>query len=253
MTPKVSIIILNHNHPQIINICLRTLTITEGVDYEVVVVDNGSDRHTVDALKQHKKEGRIDKLILETKNHMFSEGNNIGVRNSDPESEYILLLNSDVGFRRGDWLLKLLAWMEGTAEHTPAVWNLKPTVPEPGPKDIISCGWSHDASVLPSMARPEGWCLLIRRSVWQEMSPDFPWLYGIDEAVGKMMRAGAKCGVLWNYAKYLIHREGGSEARKVPEVVNKRTPDIAGWLGGLNIETLDFTLGPDEHDTYLDW
>lgn len=252
MAPQVSIVILNYYHPEVIEKCLKTLMITEGVDYEVVVVDNGSDDATVQALRGFKEEGLIDTLVEEKTNNYFSEGNNIGKRHASPDSEFILLLNSDVAFLRGDWLEKVLLWMEGSASFWPAVWDFKPTQPRCERKDIISVGWSHDANVVPGHARPEGWCLLIRRTVWQDMSQDFPWLYGLDEMIGKVIRAGAKVGVLFNYAPYLVHREGGSGKTHVP-ALNKREPDIAAWLSGLDIETLDFTLGPDEHDSYLCW
>lgn len=252
MTPRVSIVILSYYKPHIIEKCLRTLTMTEGVDYEVVVVDNGSDEATIDALQGFVSEGLITTLVLNPVNSMFSGGNNIGVANTNPESEFILLLNSDVAFLRGDWLVKMIAWMEGTATWKPAVWDFKPSQPRPGPRDIVSCGWSHDVNVQPGMVRPEGWCLLFRRTHWQDMSTDFPWLYGMEEMIGKVVRAGARCGVLFNYAPYMVHREGGSGKAK-EAIVNARTPDMDAWLSGLDIESIDFDLGPDEHDSYLCW
>lgn len=249
--PLVSIVILNYFHPEVINVCLSTLEMTEGVTYEVIVVDNGSDAATVEELQRHKREHRIDTLVLEPTNHMFSEGNNIGVRNANPESEYILLLNSDVGFLRPDWLSKMLQWMDGTIQVHPSVWGLKPTVPKGGELDIVSIGWSHDATVLPGNVRPEGWCLLMRKNLWKEMSPDFPFLYGFEEMIAGVVREGARCGVTSQYAKYLVHKEGGSG--KGREVISKRVPDIPGWFNGLEIESLDFTLGPEEHSSYMSW
>ena len=252
MAPRVSIVILSYFKPHIIEKCLRTLAMTDGVEYEVVVVDNGSDAATLEALRGFKEEGLIDTLVENPVNSMFSGGNNIGVAATNPESEYILLLNSDVAFLKPEWLTKVLGWMEGTAEWKPCVWDFKPSQPRPGPRDIVSVGWSHDATVQPGMARPEGWCFLIRRSHWQDMSTDFPWYYGFEEMCGKVIKAGARCGVLFNYAPYLVHREGGS-GKAAEEVINTRTPDMPGWHGGLDIETIDFDLGPDEHDTYLFW
>lgn len=251
--PKVSIVILNYFHPEVIDVCLRQLPITVGVPYEVVVVDNGSDSATKEQLRQHKAEGRITTLVENPVNSFFSEGNNIGVRNSNPNSEYILLLNSDAAPVHPEWLTRLTGWAEGTTEHTPTVWNFHPTVPTPGPKDIISFGWSHDVNV-EGRVRPEGWCCLIRRSVWQEMSPDFPFHYGFEEMISKVVRAGATCGVLWHYQPYIVHREGASEGSKIVHtIVNKRQPDLTGWFSGLKFESLDFTVGPQEHDSYLDW
>lgn len=250
--PLVSIVVLNYNHPEVIDVCLRTLTQTEGVDYEVVVVDNGSEQAVVQALRDHHTEGRITTLVENPVNSFFSEGNNIGVRHSNPASEYILLLNSDVAFKTSDWLVRLLAWMDGTAKHSPSLWGSKPTVPSPGPRDIVSAGWSHDVNIV-GRVRPEGWCCMIRRSFWRELSPDFPFHYGFEEMIASAVRDGAKCGVLFNYAPYMIHREGGTGKAVAGSIVNKREPEMTAWFSGLTIESLDFTLGDDEHSTYLDW
>lgn len=262
-TPLVSIIILNYFHPEVVNICLRSIEITEGIPYEVVVVDNGSSPDVVEALVQHRNEGRITTLVPEPVNHMFAEGNNIGVRNSHPDSKYLLLLNSDVAFLRPDWLTKLVAWMEGTIEYTPSIWGLHPAQPHAGPRDIVSAGFSYDPNVLPGRMRPEGFCCMIRRSVWRDISTDFPWHYGLEEAIALSIRDGAKCGVLSQYPTYFVHREGGSapgtwtcetqfEKAPVP-IINLRTPDLPAWFDGLEIETLDFSLGDHEHDSYLAW
>lgn len=252
MTPLVSIVILNFNHPEIIDICLHTLAITKGVDYEVVVVDNASTHpESLPKLRQYRDEGLITTLVENSANAMFSEGNNIGVRNSNPASEYILLLNSDVGFLRPDWLTQLVGWMEGTTKSWPSVWGLAPTIPSEGPRDIVSAGWSHDANIQGNV-RPEGWCCMLRRKVWREISPDFPHHFGFEEMIAAVVRDGAKCGVLFNYAPYMVHREQGSGLTP-GGVINTRQPDMAGWFSGLTIESLDFTLGPNEHDTYMCW
>lgn len=252
--PKVSIIILSYNHPEVTKICLDTLRITEGVEYEVVVVDNGSDDRTIAYLKRAEKAGLITKLIKNNFNALFSEGNNIGVRHSNHGSEYILLLNSDVGFMRSDWLEKLVGWAEGTTKYYPSVWPHHPTEPAPGPYDVVSLGWSWDWNFKDGLGvRPEGWCCLYRRSVWREMDgEDFPWLYGLDLQITQIARGGGKVGVLSQYGPYLRHREGGSTAKGV-EMPGAGVPDLPAWYDDVHIESLDFTLGPNEHDSYLWW
>ncbi len=48
--------------------------------------------------------------------------------------------------------------------------------------------------------------------------------------------------------------EGGSKAcERIPEIVNKRTPDTPAWFRGTMPEALDFTLGPDESRSYAEW
>lgn len=255
--PTVSIIILNYNHPEMIDICLRQVAQTTGVDYEVVVVDNGSaEQSTIDKLLDFKEQGFITTLVLSKENNLFSGGNNIGVDHSNPASKYLLLLNSDAAPISPNWLTKMLDWMEGTVTHTPSVWNAHPTVPSPGPKDIVSFGWSHDINVQPGRVRPEGWCCMYRREVWQDMSIEFPWHYGFEQQIGNIVRTGARCGVLWHYQPYIVHREGGSNATDIIEEIIERNTgvvDIEGWLSGLPIETLDFTIGDTERDSYLDW
>ena len=252
MNPLVSIVILNCNYPEMITNCLNTLAQTEGVEYETVVVDNGSEPATVEVLKQLQAQGKITTLVLEPTNRFFSGGNNIGVKHTNPASTYILLLNNDVAFLRPDWLTKMIAWMEGVPEYKPTIWGFHPTEPSPGPRDIVSIGWSYDEN-LPSRARPEGWCVLIRRSFWVDLSTDFAFHYGWEEAAAKMIRNGAKAGVLFNYAPYLVHREGGSRWTTTGRINDKRQPDVKRWFAGLATESLDFTLGKLEHETYISW
>lgn len=250
--PEVSIVILSWNHPEVTEICLRTLnTVTRDVEFEVVVVDNGSDEKTLEFLHEAETIGWIDTLVESKENLLFSKGNNVGVAATNPESKYILLLNSDVAFLRSDWLTKMIGWMEGTVEHAPSVWNLHPAQPDPGPRDIVSLGWSHDANV-EGRVRPEGWCCLFRRDHWRDISEDFLWLYGLDEAICLSARAGSKVGVLSQYSPYLVHLEGGSSSGP-QSFADKRAPDLPGWYAGVRIESLDFELGPNEHGSYRWW
>jgi glycosyltransferase involved in cell wall biosynthesis len=268
LTPEVSIVILSWQHPEVIDICLRSLVPTEG-SYEVIVVDNGSGPETVNALREHQAEGRIDVLVEEPENRYFSEGNNIGVAHSNPGSKYILILNSDVAFLRPDWLVKMVAWMEGTITYRAAAWDFAPAAPKPGPRDIVSLNYSNDHTIEGGV-RPEGECCLIRRSWWRDISTDFPWLYGFDEMLANAIRDGARCGLLSQPAlgnlqsPYIFHRKHGStkspaEAAelnaKLAQIPTRRQPDMTGWYAGLadRIECLDFTPGPNERDSFLVW
>jgi glycosyltransferase involved in cell wall biosynthesis len=259
--PDVSIVILNWNSPEFIDVCLHTLAITEGVEYEVVVVDNGStDPASLPALRQFKEEGLITTLVEHPVNSFFSEGNNIGVRNTDPRSDYVLTLNSDVGFLRPDWLTQMLRWMDGTINYWPSVWGLQPASPSAGPRDIVSLGWSHDDKLY-NHVRPEGWCVLWRRLAWRDFDVKHPFHNGFEHAVAQSIRDGNKCGVLFNYSTYLIHREQGSG--KIPDGAfsHPEQPDMAGWFEGLTVESLDFSLGAvctcqggrTEHSSYICW
>jgi len=90
MLPKVSVIILNWNGKDLTIECLNSLEKLKYMNYEVVVVDNGSTDGSQKAIKE--KFPRV-KLIENKENVGFAEGNNIGIRNSD--ADYFLLLNND--------------------------------------------------------------------------------------------------------------------------------------------------------------
>lgn len=249
MQPLISVIIPNFNHPHLITISTGTLATQEGVPFEVVVVDNGSQPETIAVLYKLKEEGKIDRLVLLEKNTFFSGANNAGFRASNPESEYILLMNSDVAIRRPGLLSKMVEWMNGVPEYKPDIWADHPTIPRNERRDIVSVGWSWDAN-LKGNARPEGFFCMIRRSAWVDMSMDMPHHNGFEEAIAKSIRAGAKAGVLSQYGNWMIHRECGSGKQSVP---NSRAPEMAKWFAGLEVETLDFSLGDQEHSSYLIW
>ncbi|MCL0034680.1 glycosyltransferase family 2 protein [Dehalococcoidia bacterium] len=93
--PKVSIIILNWNGLEDTIECLESLKKITYPNYEVIVVDNGSEGNDVEVLKE--KFGDYIHIIQNDKNYGFAEGNNIAIRwlldNSKPD--YFLLLNND--------------------------------------------------------------------------------------------------------------------------------------------------------------
>lgn len=92
--PRVSIIILNWNGLDDTLECLESLTRITYPNYEVIVVDNGSEGNDVEVLQA--RFGGYVQMIVNDKNYGFSEGNNIGMRHAlQAEVEYILLLNND--------------------------------------------------------------------------------------------------------------------------------------------------------------
>lgn len=105
---KISVIILNWNGAQMLRTYLPSVVkYTEG---EVIVADNGS---TDDSLEVLKNEFPGVKTIVLDKNYGFAEGYNRAIAQVD--SEYVVLLNSDVEVTEG-WLIPLLAYMDAHAE-----------------------------------------------------------------------------------------------------------------------------------------
>jgi len=92
---KVSIIILNWNGLKDTIECLESLKKITYPNYEVIVVDNGSEGNDADILEEQYKD--YIRVIRNKENLGFTGGNNIGIRKvlEEGKSEYILLLNND--------------------------------------------------------------------------------------------------------------------------------------------------------------
>lgn len=91
--PSVTIIILNWNGRADTLDCLASVRHIDYPNYSVLVVDNGSEDNSVDAIKNDFPEVSI----LETgKNLGYAGGNNVGMRWAlERGADYILLLNND--------------------------------------------------------------------------------------------------------------------------------------------------------------
>lgn len=79
---------------------------TSDADYEIVVADNGSTDESVELIRS---EFPTVRLITFDQNYGFAEGYNRAIR--DIESEYVVLLNSDVEVT-GGWLSPILRYMD---------------------------------------------------------------------------------------------------------------------------------------------
>ena len=139
--PKVSILMLTHNAPECVEEAIVGVATTKLVRYELVVLDNGSDLPTRIVLHCQNYRHTIDTLIQSPKNLLFAAGNNRAFDASNPESKYVLLLNSDVVIHDPYWLAALVEWAEWMPQTWPAVPGSPcPITPRPGPRDIVSYG-----------------------------------------------------------------------------------------------------------------
>ena len=106
---KLSVIIVSYRVRFYLEQCIVSVErATEGVDCEIIVVDNHSDDGTVEYLAERF----ADRITLVESNHNlgFSKANNIAIRQS--QGEYVLLLNPDT-FVSEDSLKEVLTFMDG--------------------------------------------------------------------------------------------------------------------------------------------
>jgi len=103
----LSVIIVNFNTKNLLKDCLSsTFNQTQGISFEVLVVDNGS---TDDSTAMVKEKFPQASLIENKENLGFARANNQGIRKA--KGKYILLLNSDTVLKNNS-LLKLIRFAE---------------------------------------------------------------------------------------------------------------------------------------------
>jgi hypothetical protein len=155
-----------YNAPLLTLITLLTLKKTKNVNYEVIVLDNASKFITKLLLKFLYYTKFIDKLITSSKNTFFAKGNNIAVEHSNQNSQYILLLNSDVKIKNPDWLSILLS------THKYGISSI-------GVCDIDK-----------KIARCDGYCFLINKELYlkYKLDENYKWFYGITKLQTQVMK-----------------------------------------------------------------
>lgn len=109
---KLSIVILCWNDLKVINDCLRSIfSGTHGIEFEVIVSDNGSSDGSVEFVRRTFPRVRV---IENGTNLRFALGNNVGIQAS--RGEYVLILNSDTIIHDGS----LDRWIEFADKHPEA-------------------------------------------------------------------------------------------------------------------------------------
>ena len=94
--PKISVIILSWNRKDDTLETIDSLarSNSDGFEFEIMVVDNGSTDGSAEAIKKLKIHNL--KLIINRENLGFAEGNNIGMKDALKRGfDYIALLNDD--------------------------------------------------------------------------------------------------------------------------------------------------------------
>src|SRR5260370_220081 len=108
--PLVSIVIVTFNNLVYNRLCLESLLHnTDYPNYEVIVIDNGSEDGTSDYLRELGRQQPLIRLEFLESNRGFAAANNRGI--SLARGEYLVLLNNDTLVPRG-WLGRLVKHLE---------------------------------------------------------------------------------------------------------------------------------------------
>jgi GT2 family glycosyltransferase len=113
--PAISVVVLNWNRKNLLRECLRSLARQADADFEVILVDNGSQDGSADmAESEFGRTGMLNLQILRNKeNKGFCAANNQGITLS--RGGLIALLNNDAEAAPG-WLRALAKAFEGRPE-----------------------------------------------------------------------------------------------------------------------------------------
>ena len=188
---KVSILMLTYNAPRYVKKSIVSLKkLTSNQNYELIVVDNDSKHPTVRTLYKLKSRGLVDKLYYNSNNDLFAKGNNIAARLASEDSDYYLLLNSDVEIKSPNWLDKLIELM-----------------PEEG--GIASFG-----AVQSAPKRADGYCMMINADLYNKYKLDeyFQRWWGVTKLESQVLKEGKKVIAVDDHEEY-IHHFGGKSGK----------------------------------------
>ncbi|MHB1682086.1 MAG: glycosyltransferase family 2 protein [Bacilli bacterium] len=107
MSSVIDIVVVSYNTRDILLACLNSLRIYTPEDHRIIVVDNGSQDATVQAVRTLAWENLS--IIANNDNYGYAKACNQGIAAGD--SPFIILLNSDIIVTQG-WLAPLLQCMQ---------------------------------------------------------------------------------------------------------------------------------------------
>jgi GT2 family glycosyltransferase len=180
--PKVSIIIPTHNGRDLVKACIESIERkTQGVDYEVIVVDNNSNEtKSLEYLKQVEKRHLVLKY---QKPFNFSAINNFAVQYAS--GEHILFLNNDIEVINEKWLESLLEYSQlpeigavgckliypnNTIQHAGVILGIGGVAGHSHkgfPKD--ASGYMDRIQIAQNITAVTGACLMIKKALFEEV------------------------------------------------------------------------------------
>lgn len=216
---KVSILMLTYNAPRYVKKSIVSLKkLTKNSNYELIVVDNASKHPTIRTLYKLKSQGLIDKLYYNSQNDLFAKGNNIAARLASEDSDYYLLLNSDIEIKSSDWLDKLIELM-----------------PKEG--GIASFG-----AVQSEPKRADGYCMMINADLYNKYKLDehFQWWWGVTKLESQVLKEGKKVIAIDNHEEY-IHHFGGKSGKGFSDAtgMDVNMDEVKKWFEDGNVEIKD--------------
>ena len=208
---KISVVILAHNALGYVFQTLRSLRRQRGVEYDVVLVDNGSGPLGGVVLALFGFLFGVETFVRSRTNRFFSAGMNMGARAAPRAATHLLLLNSDVEFQDERALATI-----GRVHATGAT----------GLRAIDD----HPVTIA------DGFCFLVDRDLFDsmgELDERFPWTRAITKLQADLLRAGFSVQAIREHRRLLVHF-GGKSGTAWKAVHRKgEVAEVAAWFEGV--------------------
>lgn len=225
--PKVSIIILNKDHKDLLKRCVDSvLTKSNYGNYEIVICENGSTDKDIfeyyDSLKLDPKVRIVN--WNEGGEFNYPRLNNFGAKNAN--GDYILLLNNDTEVITEGWLEELLGlaqrqdtgvvgcmlrYPDDTIQHAGIFLSGGQSMHDGLFESSLAPGYRGINRCVTDVSAVTGACMMIRRDVWDKLgglNEDYAVAYNDIDLCLRAREAGYR--ILYTPYAALYHYEGRS-------------------------------------------
>lgn len=225
--PKVSIIILNKDHKDLLKRCVDSvLTKSNYGNYEIVICENGStDRDIFEYYDSLKLDPKV-RIVNWTEGGEFNYPrlNNFGAKNAN--GDYILLLNNDTEVITEGWIEELLSlaqrqdtgvvgcmlrYPDDTIQHAGIFLSGGQSMHDGLFESSLAPGYRGINRCVTDVSAVTGACMMIRRDVWDKLgglNEDYAVAYNDIDLCLRAREAGYR--ILFTPYAALYHYEGGS-------------------------------------------
>ncbi len=221
-TPLVSVIVVCWNAQQVLGRCLDCLFEQDYPNYELIVVDDGSDDDTVAVAERARTRGEL-KLVRGARNRGCPSARNLGLRHAG--GEIVAFVDAD-GFAAPDWLSRVTERFAGDPTiggvASTVFFDDNPLVVNGAGGTVNRQGWAADlamgqslesAEIVDEALYPMGCGMAISRAALQRVGPfdDRMLNYYDDVDYGtRLWRAGLR--VLVAADAWIDHGSGDEES-----------------------------------------
>ncbi len=238
-TAKVSIIIPSKNSYDILKVAINSiLEKTSYKNYEIIIVDNGSDEE--DVLEYYKKlQDENIKIVQYNEKFNYSKACNLGAKNAT--GEYYLFLNNDTEILHENYLDVMLSYAlrkdvgvvgarllfgDGTIQHAGVILGINgPANHIYGYENPSISGYMNRLQVDQNLSAVTGACMMLRKDVFEKIDKynesDYEIFYSDIDICLKVKEAGYK--VIWTPYVTLAHHESKTIKSGTQEAQEKRS------------------------------